>query len=171
MNFKKEKFENVYHINYEKTNNLIERVNWTEKAISDILISEKEKNNRPTVPGEIRKYMRKDGKISIFLILQNTTSYEPNVLICPLYIIKNKKDFIAGYKVGFIPQISCDFEFLAAINEIRFERKSKLEINNDTNEPICHIMKHHLIGILYMYRSLLEHVIKMPCSFKRIYSA
>lgn len=171
MESKKDKFENVYHINYEKTNNLIERVNWTDKAISDILISEKEKNHLPTIPGEIRKYMRKDNKIAIFLILQNTTAYEPNVLICPLYIIKNKKEFVAGYKVGFIPQISCDFEFVAAINEIRFERKSKLEINNHQSGPICHIMQHHLIGILYMYRSLLEHVIKMPCSFKRIYSA
>ena len=171
MDSKKEKSNNLYRISYEKTNNLIERINWTDKTINELLINEKEKNNRPTMQGEIRKYMRKDGKITIFLTLQKTTEYEPNVLICPLYIIKNKSDFVSGYKIGFIPQISCDFEFLAAINEIRFDKKNKLEINDTNSKPIGYILKSHLIHILYLYRSLLEHVIKMPCSIKRLYSA
>ncbi len=171
MKSEKDSFNRLYRISYEKTNSIIERINWTDNAINDILIKEKEKNNRPTIPGEIRKYMRKDGKIALYLVLQNTSAYEPNVLICPLYIIKSKKEFISGYKIGIIPHISCDFEFLAAINEIHFDKKSRIEINQSQNEPITYLMQTHLINIIYLYRSLLEHVIKMPCSLKKIYTA
>lgn len=171
MKSEKDSFNRLYRISYEKTNSLIERINWTDNSINDILIKEKEKNNRPTIPGEIRKYMRKDGKIALFLVLQNTSAYEPNVLICPLYIIKNKKEFISGYKIGIIPQISCDFEFLAAINEIHFGKKSKIEINQNENKPITYLLQAHLVNIIYVYRSLLEHVIKMPGKLKRIYTA
>lgn len=167
MKIENNNFNKLYRISYEKTNNLIERINLADKAINDVLIKEEEKNNHPTSPGEIRKYIRKDGKIGIYLILQKTSAYEPNVLICPLYIIKKKKDFISGYKIGVIPQISCDFEFLAAINEIRFEKKIKLGLNDKFIEPICYLLRIHLIEIIYIYRSLLEHVIKLPCKLKK----
>lgn len=170
-NKKEDKFKTVYQISFEKYNPLVDQIKWVDNQLSNLSSNEDRKLFKPTIQGEIRRYTRKDGKKGLFLVLEKTNYAQPMVLICPIYLIRNKDELISGYRIGMIPAITTDYEFVAAINEIRFVHKSKVEINESSSKPICYLLKKQLIDIFYIYKSLIESVMSFPGELKKIYTA
>ena len=166
---KKEKTKVIYQVKYEKINNLLEQVNWSDEVIKEALNEEKEKSWNPTTQGEIRKYMRGDGKKGLCLVLQRTNMYQSMVLICPLYLIQSKNNYLNGYNIGIIPELSIDFEVLAGVHDIRFLKKNRIFWSGKDEQAMAYVLKDHLINILYLYKSLIEKIMEIPVKYENVH--
>lgn len=164
------KFRQKYCLSCGDDNEYLnDRINWADEQIKN-LAKNNENYFRPTVQGEVRSYTKKNGKTSLFLVLEKTNHTQPTVLICPIYAITYKDDLIHGYRIGVIPSITTNYEFIAAISEIRFAKKDQLEISNSANKPICYLMQKQLLDIFYLYRSLIDYAMNLTYKIKKVYT-
>ena len=166
----KTKGKNIYLTKYHNNNVLEDQLEWSKKFLKSNSHKKTRVKSIYLKQGEIYEFKLSRNKTTLGIILNDTNEYQSAVLICPIYIIKD--DYLHdGLEIGLIPEITTNFDFMAAIHEIKFVNTSFLYFKESNYNPIslAKVMKSKLIDIVYLYKSLLEAVIKIPKKFEDIH--
>jgi hypothetical protein len=166
----KNKTKIVYKVKYKENNCLEAQLDWSRDLLSNKEPIIEENKHIYLKQGEIYEFKLSKIKTTLCIILNDTNEYQENILVCPIYLLKD--NFVHdGLEIGMIPEISTNFEFIAAIHEIRFVKAKHLYFKESNFNPISlgRIMKSTLVNIVYLYKSLLEKIIKMPKRYEDIH--
>lgn len=161
----------IYKLRYKTESNIEKQLSWANNSLNNFSDDKEKPTLFATYQGEIYEYIKANGSHSLCLIMENTINYQKIVLVCPLTIKKNDI-YQCGYLIGKFPEISINFIFLANLHEIHFINKRKLILDENINpKPLSKMLKHNFIKLVYVYKSLLEKVLKLPFEYKDSYDS
>lgn len=164
------KGKTIYLAKFHNNNVLEDQLDWSNKFLN---CNSLYKNSSKTVylrQGDVYEFKFSKNKTTLGIILSDSNEYQSKVLICPIYIVKDD-NLHDGLEIGLIPEISTKYDFIAAVQDIRFVSVQFLFFKESNYNPVslARIMKSKLIDIVYLYKSLIETIIKIPKKFEDIH--